>query len=69
MARVVITGASSGIGRATILEPAARGHEVVATARRPETLGGPIRCPAARSGDSPSSRPSMPRSPPGHSTG
>ena len=53
--------------QATILEPAPRGHEVVATARRPETLGGPTRCPAARSGGSPSSRPSMPRSPPGHS--
>ena len=36
MARVLITGASSGIGRVTILEPAARGHEVMATARRPD---------------------------------
>jgi NAD(P)-dependent dehydrogenase (short-subunit alcohol dehydrogenase family) len=34
MARVLFTGASSGIGQATILEPAPRGHEVVATARR-----------------------------------
>jgi NAD(P)-dependent dehydrogenase (short-subunit alcohol dehydrogenase family) len=38
--RVVVTGCSSGIGRATASELAARGHEVVATARRPETLAG-----------------------------
>jgi NAD(P)-dependent dehydrogenase (short-subunit alcohol dehydrogenase family) len=36
--RVVVTGCSSGIGRATARELACRGHEVVATARRPETL-------------------------------
>ena len=40
MARVVITGCSTGFGRATALELADRGHEVVATARRVETLNG-----------------------------
>jgi NAD(P)-dependent dehydrogenase (short-subunit alcohol dehydrogenase family) len=38
MARTLITGCSSGFGRATAIEMKARGHEVVATARRPETL-------------------------------
>jgi NADP-dependent 3-hydroxy acid dehydrogenase YdfG len=38
MARVLITGSSQGIGRATAIELADRGHEVIATARRPETL-------------------------------
>ena len=38
MARVLITGCSSGIGRATAVECTKRGHDVVATARRPETL-------------------------------
>jgi NAD(P)-dependent dehydrogenase (short-subunit alcohol dehydrogenase family) len=38
MARVVITGCSTGFGRATALELAGRGHEVIATARRVETL-------------------------------
>ncbi|HUY22102.1 MAG TPA: SDR family oxidoreductase [Acidimicrobiales bacterium] len=38
MARVLITGCSSGFGRATAVELKKRGYQVVATARRPETL-------------------------------
>ena len=38
MARALITGCSTGIGRATAIELGKRGYEVVATARRPETL-------------------------------
>jgi NAD(P)-dependent dehydrogenase (short-subunit alcohol dehydrogenase family) len=38
MARTLITGCSSGFGRATAVELKKRGHVVVATARRPETL-------------------------------
>jgi len=35
---ILITGCSSGIGRATALAAHERGHTVIATARRPETL-------------------------------
>ena len=38
MGRVLITGCSTGFGRATAVELTKRGHDVVATARRPETL-------------------------------
>jgi len=38
VARILVTGSSKGIGRATVVELARRGHEVVATARRPEAL-------------------------------
>lgn len=38
MARVLITGCSTGFGRATAIELTKRGFEVVATARRPEVL-------------------------------
>jgi NAD(P)-dependent dehydrogenase (short-subunit alcohol dehydrogenase family) len=38
MARILITGCSTGIGRAAAVELVKRGHDVVATARRPETL-------------------------------
>lgn len=38
MARVLITGCSSGIGRAAATELSKRGHDVIATARRVETL-------------------------------
>ncbi|HYV58941.1 MAG TPA: SDR family oxidoreductase [Acidimicrobiia bacterium] len=38
MARVLITGCSTGFGRATAVELTKRGHEVLSTARRAETL-------------------------------
>ena len=38
MARVLITGASRGIGREAVEELTARGHEVIATARDPSSL-------------------------------
>jgi NAD(P)-dependent dehydrogenase (short-subunit alcohol dehydrogenase family) len=36
--RAIITGCSTGIGRATAIELSARGYDVIATARRRETL-------------------------------
>jgi len=36
--RAIVTGCSSGIGRATALELTARGYEVIATARRHESI-------------------------------
>jgi NAD(P)-dependent dehydrogenase (short-subunit alcohol dehydrogenase family) len=38
MPRVLVTGCSTGIGRATALEMTRRGYEVVATARRPDAI-------------------------------
>jgi NAD(P)-dependent dehydrogenase (short-subunit alcohol dehydrogenase family) len=38
MARALITGCSTGFGRAPAVELKKRGYEVVATARRPETI-------------------------------
>ena len=38
MTRALITGCSTGIGRATAIELTTRGYDVVATARRPETI-------------------------------
>jgi short-subunit dehydrogenase len=38
MSRILITGCSTGIGRAAATELTKRGHEVIATARRPATL-------------------------------
>ena len=38
MSRVLITGCSTGFGRAAAVELTKRGHDVIATARRPETL-------------------------------
>jgi NADP-dependent 3-hydroxy acid dehydrogenase YdfG len=36
--RILITGCSTGIGRASAVELTKRGHEVVATARRPDSI-------------------------------
>jgi NAD(P)-dependent dehydrogenase (short-subunit alcohol dehydrogenase family) len=38
MSRVLVTGASKGIGRAIVVELAARGHDVIATARNVAAL-------------------------------
>ena len=38
MSRVLITGCSTGFGRAAAVELTKRGHDVLATARRPEVL-------------------------------
>ncbi len=38
MARVLITGCSTGFGRAAAVELTKRGHDAIATARRPDTL-------------------------------
>ena len=38
MSRALVTGCSTGIGRATAVELTKRGFDVVATARRPETI-------------------------------
>jgi len=38
VARILITGCSSGVGRAAAVELSRRGHEVVATARNPASL-------------------------------
>ena len=38
MARILITGCSTGLGRACAIELTKRGHEVIATARRVDTL-------------------------------
>ncbi len=38
MSRVLITGCSTGFGRAAAIELTKRGHEVFATARRPEAI-------------------------------
>lgn len=50
MPTALVTGCSTGIGFATALRLAEDGHQVVATMRRPDRDGGPLRDAAAASG-------------------
>ena len=56
MSRALVTGCSTGIGRATAVELTKRGFEVVATARRPETLTISTSRRRSRSTSTPTSR-------------